>query len=88
MKKEADRSQARLGGVCMPYTGNWVSLMAQMVKTPCIMQETWVQSLVSKIPWRREWLPTSVFLPEEFYGQRSLAGYIVHGVAKESDMTY
>ena len=30
---------------------------------------------VRKIPWRREWLPTPVFLPGEFYRQRSLAGY-------------
>ena len=30
---------------------------------------------VGKIPWRREWLPTSVFLPEEFHGHKSLAGY-------------
>ena len=28
-----------------------------------------------KIPWRREWLPTSVFLSGEFHGQRSLVGY-------------
>ena len=28
-----------------------------------------------KIPWKREWLPTPVFLPGEFHGQRSLAGY-------------
>ena len=27
-----------------------------------------------KIPWRREWLPTPVFLPGEFHGWRSLAG--------------
>ena len=27
-----------------------------------------------KIPWRREWLPTSIFLPGEFCGQRSLEG--------------
>ena len=26
-------------------------------------------------PWRRKWLPTPVFLPGEFHGQRSLAGY-------------
>ena len=26
--------------------------------------------------------PTPVFLPGESYGQRSLAGYTVHGVAK------
>ena len=30
---------------------------------------------VGKIPWRREWLPTSVFLPGEFHGQGSLADY-------------
>ena len=28
-----------------------------------------------KIPWRREWLLTLVFLPKESHGQRSLAGY-------------
>ena len=39
------------------------------------MQETWVQSLGrGKIPWRRAWLPTLVFLPGESYGQRSLMG--------------
>ena len=30
---------------------------------------------VGKIPWRRVWQPTPVFLPGEFHGQRSLAGY-------------
>jgi len=30
---------------------------------------------VRKIPWRREWQPTPVFVPGESYGQRSLAGY-------------
>jgi len=29
---------------------------------------------VGKIPWRREWQHTPVFLPEKFHGQ-SLAGY-------------
>ena len=32
-------------------------------------------SWVRKIPWRREWQPTSVFLPKEFHGQRSLVGH-------------
>ena len=36
-------------------------------------------------PWRREWLPTPVFLPGKSHGQRSLAGYTVHGGHKESD---
>ena len=39
-----------------------------------------------KIPWRRNWLPTPVFLPGEFHGQRSLAGYSPWG-CKELDMT-
>ena len=30
--------------------------------------------------WRREWLPTPIFLPEEFHGQRSLLGSSVHGI--------
>ena len=39
---------------------------------------------VRKIPWRREWLPTLVFLPGEFHGQRNLVGYSPWG-GKESD---
>ena len=27
---------------------------------------------VGMIPWRREWLPTPVFLPREFHGQEEL----------------
>ena len=30
---------------------------------------------VWKIPWRREWQPTPVFLPGKSQGQRSLADY-------------
>ena len=35
---------------------------------------------MGKISWRKTQLPTSVFLPREFHGQRSLVGYIVQGV--------
>ena len=42
------------------------------------VQETWVQSLGQEDPWRRKWQPTPVFLPGEFHGQKSLAGF--HGV--------
>ena len=41
---------------------------------------------VGMIPWRRKWLPTPVFLPRKFYGQRSLAGDSMWG-CKELDMT-
>ena len=30
---------------------------------------------VGKIPWRKKWQPTPVFLPGKSHGQRSLAGY-------------
>ena len=30
---------------------------------------------LGSISWRREWLPTPVFLPREFCGQRSLVSY-------------
>ena len=32
-------------------------------------------SWVGSLPWRREWKPTPVFLPEKFHGQKSLAHY-------------
>ena len=41
---------------------------------------------VRKIPWRRKWQPTPVFLPGESHGQRNLAGYSPAG-HKGSDMT-
>ena len=40
---------------------------------------------VGKIPWRRAWQPTPVFLPGESHGQRSPMGYGPWD-HKESDM--
>ena len=39
------------------------SLVAQVIKNPPAMQETGFDPWVGKISWRREWLPTPVFLP-------------------------
>ena len=58
-------------GIDYPLQSSWASL----VKNLPGMQETWV----GKIPWRRELLPTPVFLPGESHGQRSLAGYSLWG---------
>ena len=41
---------------------------------------------VGKIPWRRKWQLTPVFLPGKSHGQRNLVGYSSWG-HKESDMT-
>ena len=53
------------------------SLVAQLVKNPPAMRQTWV----GNIPWRREKLPTPVFWPGEFHGPYSPWGH------KESDTT-
>ena len=45
-----------------PVTGNWASLMAQMVKNLPAMQDTLVRFLGWEIPWRRDRPPTLVFL--------------------------
>ena len=57
-----------------------------MIRNLLAIWETRVQSLVRKIPWRREWLSSPVFLPGESHGQRSLVGYSPRG-HKELDMT-
>ena len=41
---------------------------------------------VGKIPWRRKWQPTPVFLPGKSHEQKSLVGYGPWGY-KESDAT-
>ena len=41
---------------------------------------------VKKVPWRRDWLPTPLFLPGKSHGQRTLAGYSPCS-CKESYMT-
>ena len=50
------------------------------------MQETRVQSLGWKIPWRRKWQPAPVFLPGKSNGRRSLGGCSPWG-RRESDTT-
>ena len=50
------------------------------------IREMQVRSPVGKIPWRKEWPPTPVFLPGKFHGQKSLGGYSPWS-HKESDMT-
>ena len=48
-----------------------ISQVAQMVKNVPAMQDTQVRSLVGKIPYGRERLPSTVFLAGEFHRQRS-----------------
>ena len=48
-------------------------------ESACNVGELGFDLWVRKIPWRRVWQPTPVFLPEEFSGQRNLVGYSLWG---------
>ena len=58
----------------------YIGLRSNALICDTIRFDPWVR----KIPWRRKWQLTPVFLPGKSYEQR-LA--IVHAVAKESDRT-
>ena len=71
-RKAADSVDGEIGGECGSDS-----------KVVCLQCERPRFNLWGgKIPWRREWQPTPVFLPGEFYGQRSLAGYSLCGCKK------
>ena len=64
------------------YIHLWASLMAQMEKNLPAMRRPGFDPWVGKIPWRREWLLTPIFLPrEKEWAEYSLWGH------RESDMT-
>ena len=50
-------------------------LQLVFVKNPPANTRDTFNPWVRKIPWRRKWQPTPVFLPGKSHGQRSLAGY-------------
>jgi len=49
--------------------------MVQWLRICLPMEETGFYPWVWKIPWRRNWKPTPVFLPGKSLGQGSLVGY-------------
>ena len=57
------------------------SLVAQLIKNPPAMRETWVRTLGWEDPLEEERLPTPVFWPGEFHGLYSPWG------CKELDTT-
>ena len=61
----------------------WASLVVLMVKNPPAnagdIKEMLVHRWVGRIPWRRAWQPTPVFLAGGSLGQRSLVGYSPQG---------
>ena len=62
---------------------SWASQVALVGKNPPAnagdVKRGRLNPWVGKIPWRRAWQPTPVFLPGESHGQRSLVGYSAWG---------
>ena len=54
------------------------NLPANVGDTRDMGSDPWIQ----KMPWRRKWQCTLVFLPGEFHGQRSLAYYSPWGLKR------
>ena len=63
----------------------WVPLVAQMVKNLPATQK--FDSWVGKNPWKRECLPTPVFLTRGSHGQKNLMGYSPLG-CEESQLVH
>ena len=61
-------------------------LVAQVIKNLPAVWETWVDPWVGKIPWRRKWQSTPVFLPGESPWTEEPGGLQPIGGHKESDM--
>ena len=59
-------------GIC---SKQWASFVVQWWRIRLPSRRCWFDPWVGKIPWRRKWQPTPVFLPGKSHGQRSLVGY-------------
>ena len=64
----------------------WVSWWLRQQRICLQCRRPGFNPCIRKIPWRRAWQSTPVFLPGEFHGQRKLAGYSPWG-CKELDAT-
>ena len=82
-RKELDTTE-RLNGTELGFGGlpRWLSDKESVCQCKRLRFDPWVR----KIPWRRKWEPTLVFLSRESHGQRNLEGYSPWG-HKESDTT-
>ena len=73
-------------GYLLQYS--WASLVAQMVKNPPAMQETWVQSLGWEDPLEEGMATHSSILPWRIPMDRGAWRATVHGVAKSQTRLY
>ena len=82
MGKVKDWEKKKNQELCFTYHSVLFPDGSNCKESACNEGDPWV----GKIPWRRQWQPTLVFLPGESHGQRRLTGYRSWG-HKESDTT-
>ena len=80
MIPESGRSPGEVIGYPLQYS--WASLVAQMVKNPPAMRETWVQSLVWEDPLEKGMATHSSLLAWRIPMDRGAWWATVHGVAR------
>ena len=68
----------QLGQVSMNYLHPFLSGLPRWLTGKESTCQCEFHPWVGKLPWRRKWQPTPVFLPGEFHGQRSLVGPCDH----------
>ena len=66
---------AEQGTICMHTNLCGLPWWLSGEESVCQCRRCGLNPWVRKIPWRRKWQPSSVFLPGKSHGQRSLAGY-------------
>ena len=69
-------------GIGYPFQYSWASLLAQVVKNPPAMQETWVQSLGWEDPLKNDMVIHSSILAWRIPVDRGAWRAAVHGVSK------
>ena len=70
-------------GIGYPLQYSWASLAAQLVKNLPAVGRPGFDMCVGKIPWRRAWQPTPLFLRGESPWTEEPGGlYTVHGVSE------
>ena len=80
------QNQLLLDGTCMLEASQVVLVVKNLPSNARDTRDADSIPWVRKIPWRRAWQLTPVFLPGESHGQRSLACYGPYG-PKELDTT-
>ena len=73
--KQVPRQKSISGSYLSPVSPHWAFLLAQMVKNPPAMQETWFHSLGGEDSLEKEMATRSTILVWEIHEQRNLEGY-------------